>query len=64
MIDIIINDALKVFFRHPQERKLKWLHSRCQHEDTGRETIIPIWRRCPRRWFRYETNWWRIFNAE
>ena len=32
-------------------------HARCQHEDTGCETIIPIWKRCPRRWFRYKTKW-------
>ncbi len=40
--------------------KLKWLHSKCQHEDTGCETIIPLWEKCPRRYFRYKTNWFRI----
>lgn len=47
---------------------LKWLHSKCQHEDTGCETIIPLWRKCPRRYFRYETRWnpfpWAPFGGD
>jgi hypothetical protein len=39
------------------KNKLKWLHSRCKHEETGCETVIPVWRKCPRRVFRYETKW-------